>query len=93
MYRDQSCKGRRKQPGLFSRKKVSFIFLSPRKIRGGMVWDRKQATSSTEAEVDGKSKVFLSEGLIFSENLEGKPFAESEVGNGKIVGLKKELRV
>lgn len=56
-----------------------------------MVFD-KTLTSFIAAGVDRKSKVFISKGGIFSENLEVKQFVESEVGNGKVIGLGKELR-
>lgn len=58
-----------------------------------MILDKKAATSSIEAGFNRKSKVFMSKGLIFSENLEEKQFSESEVGKGKVLGLGKELKV
>lgn len=57
-----------------------------------MVFDKKKVTSFIRAGVDRKSKVFISKGLILSENLEAKQFADSLVGNGNIIGLGKELR-
>lgn len=57
-----------------------------------MVVDEKKATSSILAGFDKMSKEIMSKGLIFSENWETKWFADSEAGNGKVIGLRKELR-
>lgn len=57
-----------------------------------MFFDKK-GTSFIVAGVDRKSKVFICKGGIFSGNLEVKQFVESEVRNGKVLGLGKELRI
>lgn len=53
----------------------------------------EKPTSSSVSKVNRKSKEFMCKGLIFSENLETKQLAETEVANGKVIGLRKELRV
>jgi hypothetical protein len=52
-------------------------------VKGIVYLDRKKACSSTILGVDGKSKSFLYEGLIFSDKLKAKWIGDREVGNEK----------